>query len=85
LAVRGTSPLARWEAAIPDPTSMLCAHCERCGRRSALGRADTDAIEARTADEAPPRLRCDMCGGRRVKLFHARGPTEMLAFLTGRI
>ncbi|MCK0209173.1 hypothetical protein MWN33_14145 [Starkeya koreensis] len=64
---------------------MLCAHCQRCGRRSALGRADAGALEARGPDEPAPRLRCDMCGGRRVKLFNARGPTEMLAFLTGRL
>ncbi|MBB3772815.1 hypothetical protein FHS55_003440 [Angulomicrobium tetraedrale] len=35
--------------------------------------------------EPPPRLRCDMCGGRRVTLFNASGPVEMLAFLSGRI
>jgi len=26
-----------------------------------------------------------MCGGRRVKLFRAQGPVEMLAFINGRI
>jgi len=71
--------------AITDRLSMLCAHCRRCGRRSAVGRADQGALAALAPDEVPPRLRCDMCGGRRVTLFNARGPAEMLAFLTGRI
>jgi hypothetical protein len=70
---------------IIDRTSMLCAHCPRCGRRSAIGRADTGALAEFSADAPAPRLRCDMCGGRRVKLFNARGPMEMLAFLSGRL
>lgn len=42
-------------------------------------------LTAQTPGEPTPRLRCDMCGGRRVKLFNARGPMEMLAFLSGRL
>ncbi len=42
-------------------------------------------LTAQTPGEPAPRLRCDMCGGRRVKLFNARGPMEMLAFLSGRL
>ncbi|TCK28745.1 hypothetical protein EV667_2757 [Ancylobacter aquaticus] len=68
-----------------DQSSMLCAHCQRCGRRSVLGRVDTAALTSTANGEAPPRLRCDMCGGRQVKLFNANGPVEMLAFLNGRI
>lgn len=64
---------------------MFCAHCPRCGRRSALGRADESLLMARLPDEPAPRLRCDMCGGRRVKLFKASGPMEMIAFLAGRL
>lgn len=73
------------EADIIDQTTMFCAHCPRCGRRSALGRADTATLTASVPGEPPPRLRCDMCGGRQVKLFRANGPVEMLAFLNGRI
>ncbi|MCS0496177.1 hypothetical protein [Ancylobacter mangrovi] len=62
---------------------MICAHCQRCGRRSALGRGDSTLLTV--LEEDAPRLRCDMCGCRRVRLFRARGPAEMLAFLTGRI
>ncbi|SCW36331.1 hypothetical protein [Ancylobacter rudongensis] len=68
-----------------DQSSMLCAHCQRCGRRSVLGRVDAASLAPPADGEAPPRLRCDMCGGRQVKLFNANGPVEMLAFLNGRI
>lgn len=73
------------DSAIIDRTSLICAHCPRCGRRSALGHADAGMLTAQTPGESAPRLRCDMCGGRRVKLFNARGPMEMLAFLSGRL
>lgn len=62
---------------------MICAHCERCGRRSALARGSSTFLAA--PDEEAPRVRCDMCGCRRVRLFRANGPVEMLAFLNGRI
>ncbi|MCJ8141298.1 hypothetical protein MKI84_00010 [Ancylobacter sp. A5.8] len=62
---------------------MLCAHCLRCGRRSVVGRS-SNALLAESED-GKPRLRCDMCGGRNVKLFQAQGPVEMLAFLSGRL
>jgi hypothetical protein len=64
---------------------MICAHCQRCGRRSALGTGDATALEEADPTEPAPRLRCDMCGGRRVTLFRARGPMEMIAFLSGRL
>lgn len=64
---------------------MLCAHCRRCGRRSAVARGDQNTLAAPGPDEAAPRLRCDMCGARQVTVFNARGPVEMLAFLSGRI
>lgn len=68
-----------------DRSSMLCAHCQRCGRRSVLGRVDAATLAPPADGESPPRLRCDMCGGRQVKLFNAQGPVEMLAFLNGRM
>ncbi|MBS7546038.1 hypothetical protein KHC19_23325 [Ancylobacter oerskovii] len=63
---------------------MLCARCLRCGRRSILGRSEQlDALP--DADGAPPaRLRCDICGGRRIEIVHAQGPTEVVAFISGR-
>lgn len=68
----------------PIEQTTLCAHCQRCGRRSILGRADVLAANAAEPPDSA-RLRCDMCGGRRVKLFRAQGPVEMLAFINGRI
>jgi hypothetical protein len=50
-----------------------------------VARGDQNTLAAPGPDEAAPRLRCDMCGGRQVTLFNARGPVEMLAFLSGRI
>lgn len=77
-------PRARLARISPIDNTTLCAHCQRCGRRSILGQAD-----ARIANDAVPqdaaRLRCDMCGGRRVKLFRAQGPIEILAFINGRM
>ncbi|MFT0859709.1 hypothetical protein [Ancylobacter sp. G4_0304] len=64
---------------------MLCAHCLRCGRRSVVGRSSSALLSESEGEGGKPRLRCDMCGGRNVKLFQAQGPVEMLAFLSGRL
>ncbi len=63
---------------------MLCAECLRCGRRSILG-APAAAL-AETPDPAipSPRLRCDLCGGRRVRVVRPAGPMELIAFVAGR-
>jgi DNA-directed RNA polymerase subunit RPC12/RpoP len=64
---------------------MLCAECLRCGRRSIIGRSNTLADDSEQAAAAPPgRLRCDMCGGRRVRLVRTDSPTAMIAFVAGR-
>lgn len=62
---------------------MLCAECLRCGRRSILGKAETVALE-REAPPAGSRLRCDMCGGRRVRVVRTESPTALVAFVAGR-
>lgn len=36
------------------------------------------------ADEAPPRLRCDLCGSRRVHLVQFGSAFEAVSFVTGR-
>lgn len=67
---------------------MLCAECLRCGRRSILGRG-ADAGALALPDPAAPgkaeRLRCDMCGGRRVRVVKTASPAELVAFVAGRI
>ncbi|QJP12248.1 hypothetical protein G3545_00380 [Starkeya sp. ORNL1] len=64
---------------------MLCAECLRCGRRSIIGRGNTLADEREQPTPAPAeRLRCDMCGGRRVRLVRTESPTAMIAFIAGR-
>lgn len=66
-----------------DESITLCAHCLRCGRRSIVARGATLSALPDEASAAP-RLRCDMCGGRRIRLHPAHGPVELLAFMTGR-
>lgn len=68
-------------AAIHD-NSTLCARCLRCGRRSILGRSAQ--LAALPEGENGGRLRCDICGGRRIELVRAQGPTEVIAFISGR-
>jgi hypothetical protein len=64
---------------------MLCAECLRCGRRSILGRTNALADEREERVPAPAgRLRCDMCGGRRVRLVHTANPAALVAFIAGR-
>lgn len=62
--------------------SMLCAECMRCGRRSILGRALPEIAEPATPSSG--RLRCDMCGGRRVRVVQTDNPMQLVAFIAGR-
>lgn len=64
---------------------MLCAECLRCGRRSILGRLNALADERDQPAPVPAgRLRCDMCGGRRVRLVRTENPAALVAFIAGR-
>ena len=78
------SALRALGVSIINASPMICAHCQRCGKRSALGQGASGTL-APPKEEATFSLRCDMCGCRRVRLFEAQGPAEMLAFLTGRM
>ncbi|WP_029348941.1 hypothetical protein [Bosea sp. 117] len=60
----------------------LCAECLRCGQRSILGRALPQLAGGAMPEGG--RLRCDLCGGRRVRLVPARGPAEIIAFVARR-
>lgn len=63
---------------------MFCAECLRCGRRSIIGRVNTLADERDSAAAPAGRLRCDMCGGRRVRLVRTESPAALVAFVAGR-
>lgn len=72
---------------------MICAECARCGRRSILssraagtiGRAFEEAEgDPLPAHAAPLRLRCDLCGSRRVTVVRFSAPFEAIAFVAGR-
>ena len=65
-------------------TGTICARCHRCGRRSILGRSEQLGALPDTSGTMAVRLRCDMCGGRRIELVHALGPTQIVAFIAGR-
>ncbi|GAB4065689.1 hypothetical protein GCM10028812_10400 [Ancylobacter sonchi] len=73
----------RGESAIHD-TGTLCARCLRCGRRSILGRSEQLNALPDASGTTRAQLRCDICGGRRIELVHAQGPTEVVAFISGR-
>ncbi len=64
---------------------MMCAECLRCGRRSILGRHAESTIEAPDRAARERRLRCDMCGGKRVRVVRTASPAELVAFIAGRI
>ncbi|MCK0196841.1 hypothetical protein MWN34_07935 [Ancylobacter sp. 6x-1] len=54
-----------------------------------LGRPSAMLADHRSDRAAEPlpegqRLRCDMCGGRRVKLRRVASPAELVAFIAGR-
>ncbi|MFG1300178.1 hypothetical protein V5F49_10335 [Xanthobacter sp. V3C-3] len=65
---------------------MICAECGRCGRRSLL--SDRQAPAPRTLLPGPgedtPRLRCDLCGSRRVRVVEFDSPFAAVSFVTGR-
>lgn len=67
---------------------MICAECSRCGRRSILSGKTSDAPAALPGDSgtqaAPPRMRCDLCGSRSVRLVQIDGPLQAVAFIAGR-
>lgn len=66
---------------------MICAECGRCGRRSILSSHAPEALlTASDADEPelPARLRCDLCGSRRVQVVRFSSPFAAVSFVTGR-
>ncbi|MGQ3671237.1 hypothetical protein ACT6QG_02445 [Xanthobacter sp. TB0136] len=64
---------------------MYCAECSRCGQRTLL---EDEAIvqnppgpaEGPAEAQVAPRLRCDMCGSRNVKLKHFDSRYEALSY-----
>lgn len=66
---------------------MLCAECDRCRRRSILSPKESQAgsplVAGPGADAA--RLRCDLCGSRRVRLVRFASMFEAVGFVTGRL
>lgn len=64
---------------------MLCAECLRCGRRSIISREATPVIASpEPAAEPAEKLRCDMCGGHRIRLVRTESPASLVAFIAGR-
>ncbi|MFG1346347.1 hypothetical protein V5F59_15745 [Xanthobacter autotrophicus DSM 431] len=70
---------------------MICAECGRCGRRSILSAKPSVALAETVpptanavADEPPPRLRCDLCGSRRVRVVRFASVFDAISFVAGR-
>ena len=65
---------------------MICAECDRCHRRSILsGRGEDEDRLGDSGQTASLRLRCDLCGSRRVRLVRVASPFEAVAFINGRL